>query len=97
MDLTRAIFSGLVLAAAVSAQGPLPGVTQDWSKVEQRVAWHGTWAAAEAAAADEAAAPEEAAPAEEAPAEEAAATEEAAPAEEAPAEEAAAEEEKAEG
>lgn len=50
MDLTRAIFSGLVLAAAVSAQGPLPGVTQDWSKVEQRVAWHGTWAAAEAAA-----------------------------------------------
>ena len=50
MDLTRAIFSGLVLAAAASAQGPLPGVTQDWSKVEQRVAWHGTWAAAEAAA-----------------------------------------------
>ena len=50
MDLTRAIFSGLVLAAAVSAQGPLPGVTQDWSQVEQRVAWHGTWAAAEAAA-----------------------------------------------
>ena len=26
-------------------------MTPDWSKVDQRVAWHGTWAAAKAAAA----------------------------------------------
>lgn len=32
------------------AQGPRPGVTQDWAKVEQRVAWHGTWKGALAAA-----------------------------------------------
>ncbi|MEM7201804.1 MAG: hypothetical protein AAF628_16170 [Planctomycetota bacterium] len=32
------------------AQGPGPGVTQDWSKVEQRIAWHGTWESGLAAA-----------------------------------------------
>lgn len=34
----------------LAAQGPRPGVTQDWAKVEQRIAWHGTWDGAVAAA-----------------------------------------------
>lgn len=32
--------------ASATAQGPGPGVTTDWNKVEQRIAWHGTWAGA---------------------------------------------------
>lgn len=36
---------------AAAAQGPAPGVTQDWRDVQARIAWHGTWAGARAAAA----------------------------------------------
>ena len=50
MHRTRGIFVATALAGAVFAQRPLPGITQDWSQVEQRVAWHGTWSAAKAAA-----------------------------------------------
>jgi hypothetical protein len=32
------------------SQGPRPGVTTDWAKVDQRIAWHGTWEGALAAA-----------------------------------------------
>ena len=48
----------LILTAAVAALapwaaaqgGPKPGVTKDWSQVEHRIAWHGTWKGALAAA-----------------------------------------------
>jgi len=40
----------LALGSCVVAQGPKPGVTTDWAKVESRIAWHGTWAGALAAA-----------------------------------------------
>ena len=45
------MLSMLALPAFVAAQGPGPSVTQDWGKVEHRIAWHGTWAAAKSAAA----------------------------------------------
>ncbi|MCR9246651.1 MAG: hypothetical protein NXI31_16585 [bacterium] len=46
------------LAAPVPAQRdrggrggpPRPSITQDWSQVENRIAWHGTWAGGLAAA-----------------------------------------------
>ena len=40
-----------ILGACLSAQGPRPGTTVDWSKVEKRIAWFGTWTSAKAAAA----------------------------------------------
>ena len=46
-----AVLSSLALATLAAAQGPGPSVTLDWGKVEHRIAWHGTWAAAKSAAA----------------------------------------------
>ena len=31
------------LIASVAVAQPKPGVTVDWSEVEQRIAWFGTW------------------------------------------------------
>ncbi len=50
MNACNRLLLGLALAAPVVAQGPRPGVTTDWSKVEARIAWHGTWTGALAAA-----------------------------------------------
>ena len=41
--------AGALIATAAVAQ-PRPGVTVDWSEVEQRIAWFGTWDGALAAA-----------------------------------------------
>jgi len=46
--LTMLLAAGLLSVA--TAQAPRPGITKDWSKVEQRIAWHGTWSGALAAA-----------------------------------------------
>ena len=51
MKMFTAIVGSLALAATAASQGPRPGITQDWGKVEQRIAWFGTWEAATAAAA----------------------------------------------
>ena len=40
----------MLAAPSLIAQGRGAGVTQDWNKVEQRIAWHGTWDGALAAA-----------------------------------------------
>jgi hypothetical protein len=50
MNTFPACIALFALAASGTAQAPRPGVTQDWAKVEQRIAWHGTWDAATAAA-----------------------------------------------
>ena len=44
------VSAGLALATAAAAQPPHPEVTVDWTKVEQRIAWFGTWNGAIAAA-----------------------------------------------
>ena len=46
---TSVVLTAGLLAPAI-AQGPKPGVTKDWSTVEHRIAWHGTWSGARAAA-----------------------------------------------
>ena len=46
MRCTTSVALALVLAQTAGAQGPRPGVTTDWSKVEHRIAWHGTWVGA---------------------------------------------------
>lgn len=51
MPALRCISLAAALTCVLASQGPGPGMTPDWSKVDQRVAWHGTWAAAKAAAA----------------------------------------------
>ena len=51
MAALRCISLAAALTGVLASQGPGPGMTPDWSKVDQRVAWHGTWAAAKAAAA----------------------------------------------
>lgn len=43
MTARTTLLLGLALTMPAVAQGPRPGVTQDWAKVEQRIAWHGTW------------------------------------------------------
>ncbi|MCA8969367.1 MAG: hypothetical protein KDC95_06270 [Planctomycetes bacterium] len=48
--ITILALTALLSCVGANAQGPLPGVTQDWSKVAQRIAWHGTWNGAIAAA-----------------------------------------------
>lgn len=51
MKLATSIAVAAVLSAGLPGQGrPVPGITKDWSVVEARVAWHGTWRGAEAAA-----------------------------------------------
>jgi len=40
-----------LIATSNAQRGPRAGVTQDWSKVEQRIAWHGTWESARKVAA----------------------------------------------
>ena len=50
MKFTLTVFAAAAMIGAAVAQGPRPGVTQDWSTVEQRIAWHGTWKGALAAA-----------------------------------------------
>lgn len=50
MNVWNRLLLGLALVAPVLAQGPRPGVTTDWAKVEARIAWHGTWTGALAAA-----------------------------------------------
>ncbi|MFT4843659.1 MAG: hypothetical protein ACI8UD_001760 [Planctomycetota bacterium] len=52
MNAWNCLLLGIALAAPVVAQGPKPGVTADWGKVETRIAWHGTWTGALAAAAN---------------------------------------------
>ncbi|MAE75899.1 MAG: hypothetical protein CMJ85_03395 [Planctomycetes bacterium] len=49
---TRLIYllAVLLISASLLAQGRGPGVTVDWRRVEQRVAWFGTWDRAKAAA-----------------------------------------------
>ena len=42
--------TALTAATVVVAQPPHPEVTVDWTKVEQRIAWFGTWDSAAAAA-----------------------------------------------
>ena len=46
-----AVFSTLALTAVAAGQGQGPNFSQDRGKVEHRIAWHGTWAAAKSAAA----------------------------------------------
>ncbi len=48
--LLAAALGTALTATTAMAQGPVPGITQDWSAVEQRIAWHGTWKGALAAA-----------------------------------------------
>lgn len=50
---TKLFGLSLAIAAFVApstAQGPRPGITKAWGKVEHRIAWHGTWDGALAAA-----------------------------------------------
>tara|TARA_R110002072_G_scaffold25443_6_gene85164 strand:+ start:117720 stop:117941 length:222 start_codon:yes stop_codon:yes gene_type:complete len=50
MNAWNCLLLGFALATSALGQGPKPGVTTDWAKVEQRIAWHGTWTGALAAA-----------------------------------------------
>lgn len=45
MNAIRTTTAGLVSAwiATLATAQPKPGVTVDWSQVDQRIAWYGTW------------------------------------------------------
>lgn len=40
----------ITLAASIAQAQPRPGPTVDWSQVEERIAWYGTWEGARSAA-----------------------------------------------
>ncbi len=43
-------WAGLMLGTLAQAQPPHPEVTVDWTKIQNRIAWFGTWDRALAAA-----------------------------------------------